>query len=148
MAGDDSQDDATKVRGRPFEKGNPGRPKGARNKTTILLQTILDGDAEAIVRKAIDLGKQGDRKIVQFLARRLLGPAPGRVINADINEVTDARTAREALGKVFDLTASGELTLEEGEALARQIGRFVKVVEVAELEGRVEALDDFSDSLP
>jgi hypothetical protein len=39
-------------RGRPFakgESGNPGgRPIGSRNKTTIALENLLDGQAEAI----------------------------------------------------------------------------------------------------
>ena len=26
-------------RGRPFAKGNPGRPRGARHKTTVLAET-------------------------------------------------------------------------------------------------------------
>lgn len=32
-------------RGRPFEKGNPGRPRGSRNKTTAALEALLDGQA-------------------------------------------------------------------------------------------------------
>jgi hypothetical protein len=41
-----------KQHGRPFakgESGNPGgRPVGSRNKTTIALENLLDGQAEAI----------------------------------------------------------------------------------------------------
>jgi len=49
---------AGKQRGRPFEpgkSGNPnGRPKGARNRTTVLAEGLLDGEAEAITRKPIE----------------------------------------------------------------------------------------------
>jgi len=38
-------------RGKPFKKGqngNPGgRPKGTRNKTTLAIEALLDGEAEA-----------------------------------------------------------------------------------------------------
>src|SRR5262245_47204912 len=48
-----------KGRGRPFEpgqRGNPsGRPKGARNKTTIAVEALLDNEAEALTRKLIEL---------------------------------------------------------------------------------------------
>ena len=47
-----SRKNAEKTRGRPFEKGNPGRPEGARNKTTLAAQVLLDGEAENITRKA------------------------------------------------------------------------------------------------
>jgi hypothetical protein len=38
------------------QSGNPnGRPKGARNKATLAAEALLDGEAEAITRKAIEL---------------------------------------------------------------------------------------------
>jgi hypothetical protein len=38
--------------------GNPqGRPLGARNKATLAIEALLEGEAEAITRKAI--GSQG-----------------------------------------------------------------------------------------
>jgi hypothetical protein len=46
------------ARGRPFEEGNPGgpgRPNGSRNKATLAVQELLDGQAEAITQKAVDL---------------------------------------------------------------------------------------------
>ena len=51
---------AEKTRGRPFQKGNPGRPKGAQNRTTWLIAALLDGEAEAIGRKCIERAKEGD----------------------------------------------------------------------------------------
>ena len=50
-----SRNNAEKTRGRPFEKGNPGRPEGARNKATLAAQVLLDGEAENITRKAVEL---------------------------------------------------------------------------------------------
>ena len=42
----------------PFQKGksgNPnGKPKGALNKSTIIAQSLLDGDAEALAGKAVE----------------------------------------------------------------------------------------------
>src|SRR5215218_4900464 len=48
---------ARKTRGRPFRPGNPGRPKGARNKTTLAVDALLDGEAEAITRTAVEMAK-------------------------------------------------------------------------------------------
>jgi hypothetical protein len=50
----------TKTRGRPFAPGNPGRPKGSRNKATLAAEALLDGEAEALTRKAIELALAGD----------------------------------------------------------------------------------------
>ena len=44
--------EAKKQRGRPFKagrSGNPeGRPRGSRNKATIAVEALLDGEAKAI----------------------------------------------------------------------------------------------------
>ena len=54
---DRAENTAAKQRGRPFEpgkSGNPkGKPKGSRNQATLLAEALLDGEAEAITRKVI-----------------------------------------------------------------------------------------------
>src|SRR3954465_9096925 len=47
----------------PGQSGNPnGRPQGSRNKTTLAVEALLDGEAEALTRKAVELAKNGDRR--------------------------------------------------------------------------------------
>ena len=36
-----------------FTSGNSGRPKGARNKKTIAIESLLEGQAEALTQTAI-----------------------------------------------------------------------------------------------
>jgi hypothetical protein len=46
---------------KPGQSGNPdGRPKGARNRATIAAERLLDGEADTLTRKAIQLAQQGD----------------------------------------------------------------------------------------
>jgi hypothetical protein len=49
-------------RGKPFpagKSGNPnGRPAGSRNAATLAIDALLDGEGEALTRKAIALAKQ------------------------------------------------------------------------------------------
>ena len=45
----------TEKRDTRFKAGNPGRPKGALNKSTMAALAIMEADAETISRKAVEL---------------------------------------------------------------------------------------------
>ena len=68
-------------RGRPFEKGvsgNPtGRPRGSRNATTLALEALLDGQANALTQKAIDLALGGDMAALRLCLDAILPPRKG-----------------------------------------------------------------------
>jgi len=66
-----------KPRGRPFKKGRPspnpnGRPPGARNRTTLAAEALLDGEAEALTRKAIERALDGDPTALRICIDRIL----------------------------------------------------------------------------
>jgi len=69
---------AGQQRGRPFEKGqsgNPaGRPPGARHKATVAAEAMLDGEVEALTRKAIELALAGDTTALRLCLDRILPP--------------------------------------------------------------------------
>ena len=48
------------TRFKPGKSGNPaGKPKGARNKSTLAAEALLDGEAEALTRKAVQMALAG-----------------------------------------------------------------------------------------
>jgi hypothetical protein len=60
---------------KPGESGNPdGRPRGSRNATTLALEALFDGEAEALTRKAIELAKTGDIPALRICLDRLHQP--------------------------------------------------------------------------
>ena len=62
----------------PFEPGQSGNPagkaKGTRNKVTLAIEALLDGEAEALTRKAIELAKAGDMAALRLCMDRLAPP--------------------------------------------------------------------------
>jgi hypothetical protein len=54
------------VRGRPFVNGNPGRKPGSKNRATVVASALLDGEAEELVRKAVELAKAGNVVMLKF----------------------------------------------------------------------------------
>jgi len=67
-----AENTAGKQRGRPFEPGRSGkpngRPKGSRNKTTLVLEALLDGQSEAIIRKLLEKATDGDTIALRLLS--------------------------------------------------------------------------------
>jgi hypothetical protein len=60
----------------PGQSGNPaGKAKGTRNATTLVLEALLDGEAAALTRKAIELAQDGDTVALRLCLDRLLPPA-------------------------------------------------------------------------
>ena len=62
----------SRVRGRPFEKGNGGRRPGSKNRTTIVAEALLKGEELELMQKAIELAKAGDTQMLKFLLDRIL----------------------------------------------------------------------------
>ena len=54
------------TRGRPFADGNPGRRPGSKNRTTLVAAALLEGEAEELLRKAVELAKGGNVVISQI----------------------------------------------------------------------------------
>ncbi len=67
-------------RGRPFAPGNPGKPKGTRNRSTLAAEALLEGEAAALTRKAVDIAKGGDVAALGLCIERLVPPREDRPV--------------------------------------------------------------------
>src|SRR5215471_9786577 len=69
------------------QSGNPaGRPPGSRNAVTELADSLLDGEAEGLVRKCVELALAGDKTALKLCIERLV-PRRVRVARLDIPEI-------------------------------------------------------------
>jgi hypothetical protein len=60
---------------RKGRSGNPkGRPAGARNKATQSAELLLDGEAEALTRRAVELALAGDGMALRLCLERIIPP--------------------------------------------------------------------------
>jgi hypothetical protein len=129
------------TRGRPFRKGNPGRPSGARHKSTLAIEALLEGEAEAIGRKVIEKALEGDATALRLAMERLYPVRKGRPLAFDMPPLDGATDLSLALGSVLTAIATGELTAEEGVSLAQIIDARRRSIETMELERRILDLE-------
>jgi hypothetical protein len=128
-------------RGRPFVKGNPGRPKGARHKATMAAQMLLDGQAKALTQKAIDQALAGDTVALRLCLERLVPPRRDRIIRFALPALTNAGDAAAAMAAIAAAVASGEVTTGEAAELSGLVTAFAKALETSELEASIAALE-------
>jgi hypothetical protein len=136
---DDQASHVPATRGRPFTNGNSGRKPGSRNRTTLVAAALLDGEAEELVRKAVELAKAGDVGMLKFLLGRVLPRE--RLIKLDLPRMDFADDAVEALSIITHAVAQGTITPGEGAALATLINSYARAIDVADLIKRVDELE-------
>jgi hypothetical protein len=132
------------IKGR-FQKGqsgNPrGRPEGGRNRATHMAQTLLDGEAESLARKVVELALAGDVMCLRICLERLVPPrkdAPIHVVLPEVESIGDLPKVTEA---ILQAVAEGEVTPSEAESLVRLIDVHRKTVELADIESRLSLLE-------
>ena len=127
------------TRGRPFAKGNPGRPHGSKNRTTAIAQALLADEETELVRKGIELAKAGDVQMLKFLLDRLLPKE--RLIRIDIPPLDFADEAIDGMAMVSGAIAKGKITPSEGAALSSMISGYSRAIEVLDLSRRIDAIE-------
>jgi hypothetical protein len=142
---DNAQNGGRKPRGRPFARGksgNPtGRPKGARNKATRAVEELLDGEAEALTRKAIDKALEGDMAALRICLDRLLPPRRDRLVTFELPKIESASDALKASSAILAACAAGQLSLREAVEFQNLVSSHVRMLESNEFAARLAALE-------
>ena len=130
----------------PFKKGqsgNPaGKPKGARNRATLLALAAMEGELDAIVRSVIDAAKRGDMTAARLVVDKLVPAAKDRPITIDLPQVVDIPTCLQAQATVVDAVASGDVLAGEGQMLSALIENQRRALETQHLEKRLMAIEE------
>ena len=124
-----------------FTKGNPGKPRGARHKDTQAALALMDGEGEALTRKAIELALAGDTVALRLCLERLAPPRKDAPVTFPLAEMRTAADTTQAAAGVLKAVARGELTPSEGTHVMALIETYRRTLETTELEARVAALE-------
>jgi len=128
------------ARFKPGQSGNPaGKPKGTRNKATQAMMVLLEGETEALTRRAIALALEGDTTALKLCLDRI-APAPKSAAQC-INVAMPSDSLTDAARAFVQAAANGEIPPDVAAQLVSAVASVAKVEEMESIRERLEALE-------
>ena len=124
-----------------FSAGNSGRPRGSRNKATIAIESLLQGQAAALTQTAVTKALEGDSVALRLCMDRIAPALKDQPVSFSLPKMNNALDASEAAGGVLTAVSEGELTPIEATRVMSLIDSYRRTLELTEIEQRLQALE-------
>jgi hypothetical protein len=126
----------------PGQSGNPaGKPKGTRHKATRAIEALLEGESEALTRKAIEKALEGDTVALRLCLDRLAPPRKDAPVSFQLPPITNGADTVAASSSLLTAVAEGEVTPDEAGRVMALLTAHRSLVETGDLEARITALE-------
>jgi hypothetical protein len=126
----------------PGQSGNPaGKPRGARHKTTLLAEKLMQDDADGVVKRVIEAAKGGDMTAARIVLDRIAPARRDSPVTIALPKIESAADAAKAMAAILAAVASGAVTPSEADQVAKIVAAFVSTLESSEFEARLRALE-------
>ncbi len=104
-----------------FATGNPGKPRGARHKATQAALVLLEGEGEALARKAVEMALNGDVVALRLCLERLVPVRKDGTIRFDLPPLVKSEDAPAAARAVVEALADGQISPADAESAVKII---------------------------
>jgi hypothetical protein len=126
-------------------RGSPAiRPGGGRgrNKATRTAEMYLDGEAEALVRKAVELAFAGDPAAMRLCLARTIAPRRERPVAIALPPIRCDADIAPAIAAITEALAKGVITTGQAAELSQMLDTFVRAVDASEFDRRLTLLEN------
>ena len=116
----------------PGRSGNPaGRPRGSRNRSSLLAEMIDEAEHDAIVRLVVERALAGEWAAQRACFTRLLAPAREAPVEIALPPIASAEDAAEAGLTLIASVAAGAITAREAEAVMKLLTAQIRLLAAA-----------------
>jgi hypothetical protein len=140
------RNDRAITRGRPFQPGNPGKPRGARHRTTVAIEALLEGQHEQLTKAAIDKALEGDTVALRLCLDRLAPPRRDAPVSFEMPPIETVADTVLASSAVLAAVAAGDITPDEGGRIMALLSAHRGILETGQMEARIAALEARGDA--
>jgi hypothetical protein len=141
-----------KPRGRPFRKGQSGNPagriRGSRNKKTLAAELLLEGEAEALTRKAIEMALEGDPTALKLCFESLHSRRRHRSLRLDLPPLKGPADPGPFMAAIAAAIGEGEITSGEASELAQVVETAIRAIASSDLAVRRAEFEERVKSQP
>jgi hypothetical protein len=125
------------MRFQPGQSGNPaGRPRGSRNKRTVIVEKLLDDSAGQLTTVAIARATDGDPAALRACMDRVAPRLRHRPLDFDLPDLVTLADTPGAIAAIAQGLSHGELDREEAIALMRAVREFTQALAAVERDRR------------
>jgi hypothetical protein len=103
---------------------------------------LLDGEATALSRKAVELALAGDPTALRLCLDRTVAPRRDRSVELALPPINSAADILGAIKAVADAVGRGGITPGEGFALSQMIESFLRAIDASDFDNRLRQLED------
>ncbi len=130
-----------------FKPGNSGKPKGIRNRATQAVERLLEGEAEQLTRKAVEMALEGDSTALRLCLDRLSPPRKVESQPVSVAGLAEASTLTQKAEAILTAIGQGQISPDVGERLLTVVSSYAKALELDDLERRIAVLEQGGESL-
>ena len=105
------------------------------------MQLLLDGEAQALTRKAVELALEGNTAALRMCLDRLMVPRRDRAVPLAMQRVRDAGDLAPAMAAIMTAAGRGEISPGEGLGYARLVDVLLKAIDAHGFEQRLQELE-------
>lgn len=137
------QEDSKNTKFQKGKSGNPkGKPKGARNRSTLAAEQFLESSLEGVCKSIEQAALQGNMFAAKMILERFLPTRKDRILRIDFPEIQDIEDILKALKTIVNAVGSGEISPSEGESLSKTLDMYVKAIETQQIESRLSQIEN------
>ena len=122
-----------------FAAGNPGKPRGTRNRMSAAAEAIVDDGVGDVAQKCVEMAKAGDVGCIRALLRLRIPALRERSVQQPI-ELPKLETAQDTLQGI-EAAARAEIDADQARALTAVVTAFQQAFQIVDLDERIGALE-------
>lgn len=116
-----------------------GKPRGARHKTTQAALSLLDGESQAITRKAVELALEGDVTALRLCLERII-PAL-KSVSPQMQIFSSSNTLTGQAQDFINAAANGDISADTATQMISALANVARIEEFENVKHRLESLE-------